>query len=296
MGDAEDGIGPDDLLRLLLHARRALGHAVDAPPGPHPFTGPAAVWPWFAHRLDAVAVAVERAGEGEGAAVLLGHLWAVVPPDADEAWCLRLRDRGVVLAGHLPGSAALAEAFRRSAGVFRARGAFRSAELEAMREWEIRDRLGEPRALLDALRWLTALFRDRGRTNRVIDCADQYLKVHLRQDHRLGAAGSLAYLGSLMLETGRPDAAADYADRADRAYREVPDAPADLVAANRELWGRALWAAGQQSAARRQFRRAAEGLSGSRADRTRALLDVVGDLPPPVTPVVEPVGPHLDVT
>jgi hypothetical protein len=78
-----------------------------------------------------------------------------------------------------------------------------------------------------------------------------------------------------MLEVGRVDSAIDYATRAQDAVEALPDAPARQRAEVAVLLGRALWASGAESVARRRFSHALALLvdvDDAAADRVRALL------------------------
>ncbi|WNV84732.1 hypothetical protein [Umezawaea sp. Da 62-37] len=279
------------LLRDVLHARRLLGHHIEAAHLPLVGTPPTddvdgvALWS-LAHqdRVLSVVRSVISAGEPELAALLLSQVWPLVPAKVDETWCRRLRDCGTGLAGVLPDSVVLSEAFRASAAVFAERGLYRVAEIEGMRDLAIWRKRDERDGLVAALTALVRTYRARDRLHMVMECASEWLHVYLRHKDPVGVAWALGYIGALMLEGDRAESAVDYLARADTAYETLSGTPPRQRAEAMVLWGIALWRTGARSRARSQFSRALTlvvDVDEKAAGRVRALVS---------TPAAEPVS------
>ncbi|GAB2966658.1 tetratricopeptide repeat protein [Saccharothrix stipae] len=223
---------------------------------------------WFdAHRDDILTTLRGASDEPETAAALFADVWPVIPADVDEAWSQELLDLGADLAVALPTSLLLATAFRRAATSLREQGALRAAAVAGMRELAIhRLRDDDPDTTTAALHDLASTYRAQGRLHKVVGCADEVLEVHLQGNDPQRVARALVHLGSLMIEAGRFDSAANYLTRADTLLEKLPHTtkPAKAERAGcLTLLGRALWLSGQRAAAHRRFNRALALLIGT---------------------------------
>ncbi|GAB2991977.1 hypothetical protein [Saccharothrix stipae] len=238
---------------------------------------------WFdAHRDDLLTTLRDASDEPETAVALFADVWPVVPADVDEAWSHDLLDLGARLAVVLPTSLLLATAFRRAAASLREQGALRAATVAGMHELAIhRLRDDDPDTTASALHDLASIYRAPGRLHKVVDCADEVLEVHLQGNDPIRVARALVHLGSLMIEVGRFDSAANYLTRADKLFEELPDTTGPARAERAgclTLLGRALWLSGHQTAAYRRFNRALALLIGTDDHAAQQVRDVVTEL------------------
>lgn len=243
---------------------------------------------WFTRNRQDILTAARAAvtlDDHRLAARFLAAAWAIVPPDAETAWCDELRDRGHELSTTAPESRELAMVFRNSAAVYLARGDHRFAEAEGLQELAVWRELDEPDEHVAALDALTRTFLARDRLHLAMDCADERLAVHIDHDRHRDIAADLQRLGVLLLLADRPDTAVDYFTRARAAFDDLPDVPARQHAHVRMLLGRALWATTGAAAAKRAFSSALSlvvDVDDRAAERIRALLG---------TPPGEPLPP-----
>ncbi|WP_158852973.1 tetratricopeptide repeat protein [Saccharothrix deserti] len=212
---------------------------------------------WFAEEPDNVLDALHTGildGQPEKAAELLVEIWPLIPDDVDDDWLRRLHECGVAVAPVLPTSLLLARAFRLGAGVLRARGLLRLAAAQGMRELAVHRLHDDPDATASALADLSTTYRAQGLMHKVIGCADETLETYGHHNHPVGFARTLTHLGSLMIEVGRYDSAADYLTRATAAHEQWDDVVS--LALCRALLSRAHRLSGDHRAADRHLNRA----------------------------------------
>ncbi|MFT7839223.1 hypothetical protein Q5530_24025 [Saccharothrix sp. BKS2] len=196
----------------------------------------------------------------------------------DEGTLRLLRRYAAEVTVRPPTSPATAQAFRRAAGVLRDHDHLPSAVLCGRHELAVhRRRDDNPDATASALLDLSLTYRAQRRPHKVIDCADQILETYGRHHHTDGFTHTLAYLGTLMIEVQRPDAAIRYLTRA----ANTSPAPHRL-AEHQALLSRACRMSGDHHTADQHLNRAlATARSTNTAHHVRELAAGTRQLPPP---------------
>lgn len=194
-------------------------------------------------------------GQGETVAELLVELWSSIPLHIDKGVLRLLHQRQVALAASRPTSLPMARTFRRSAAVLRDLDHLPLAVVHGRHELAVhRRRDDNPDATASALLDLSRTYRAQGRLHKVINCADEILETYGRHHDAASFKRTLAYLGSLMIEVKRPDAAIKYLTRVVTTHRSPLTHL--LITECQALLSRACHLSGDQPTADRHLNRA----------------------------------------
>ncbi|MFD7655234.1 tetratricopeptide repeat protein [Actinosynnema sp. NPDC059797] len=225
------------------------------------------------------------AGHAEAVLGPLTELWSAVPRHVDEGILRLLHECGVAMATRLPTSLEAARTLRRGTGVLRDHDHLPLAVLHGRHELAVhRRRDDNPDATASALLDLSRTYRAQGRLHKVVDCADQMLETYGRHHHTTGFTRTLAYLGTLMIEARRPDAAIKHLTRATDTN---PSSDPRRLAECQALLSRACRLSGNHHTADRHLNRALATALGTDERTVRyvhELADGTRQLPPPTTP------------
>ncbi len=211
---------------------------------------------------------------------MVSGMWSTAPRAATGGDVGELYDLTIRLFESGTGHQAVAKAFRRCSEFFAERGDFRQAIAAAKYEvavWEGMDDLG---GCADALRSLARLYRSEaplcglGRLGMVIDCAEGLLEIYQIHGDVGGAARMRREVGVLHLELDRTADAVWYCRQALATFDKTSgntgfsgEHRADYLVP----LGRALWADGHPTAARKRFREALDGLPRWAAEKRAEL-------------------------
>ncbi|MEV0681988.1 tetratricopeptide repeat protein [Actinosynnema sp. NPDC050436] len=220
------------------------------------FADRAAAAAWLSDHRDLLAAAVRagsRAGCHDLAVALAARIWSLPAPPGDRAWAHEVARWGAESAAEARRPDAVAGLLAAAARWFADAGDFATAELHGIRESRTRSEMGVPFGIADALWRRAGIYRRWGRPDAALDCYRELAAGYHDSDDRQGAARASTAIGATLLESRRPEAAAEQLEQALRLYRGLPGTTPAERAAVLEYLGRALWASGEHGVALRRL-------------------------------------------